>query len=153
MISVILLEKISKLGNIGQEVKVKDGFARNYLIPNKKAIRASEENKKYFEQKREELVKINDEKIKNATEKLKKIPDTINIIREASEQGALFGSVTARDISKEIKIDDIEISAKDVIVKSVIKNVGEFQVKIVLHPEVFKEINVIVEKSEESPKN
>ena len=153
MISVILLEKISKLGNIGQEVKVKDGFARNYLIPNKKAIRASEENKKFFEQKREELVKINDEKIKTATEKLKKVPNTINIIREASEQGALFGSVTARDIAKEIKVDDIEVSAKDVIIKSIIKNVGEFQVKIVLHPEVFKEINVIVEKSEESLKN
>ena len=153
MISVILLEKISKLGNIGQEVKVKDGFARNYLIPNKKAIRASEENKKFFEQKREELVKINDEKIKIATEKLKKVPDTINIIREASEQGALFGSVTARDIAKEIKTDDTEVSPKDVIVKTVIKNVGKFNVKIVLHPEVTKEINVIVEKSEESLKN
>ena len=153
MISVILLEKISKLGNIGQEVKVKDGFARNYLIPNKKAIRASEENKKFFEQKREELVKINDEKIKIATEKLKKVPNTINIFREASEQGALFGSVTARDIAKEIKIDDIEVSAKDVILKSVIKNVGESQVKISLHPEVFKEINIIVEKSEESLNN
>ena len=153
MISVILLEKISKLGNIGQEVKVKDGFARNYLIPNKKAIRASEENKKYFEQKREELVKINNEKIKTATEKLKKVPNTINIIREASEQGALFGSVTARDIAKEIKIDDIEVNAKDVIIKSIIKSIGEFQVKIVLHPEVFKEISVIVKKSEESLKN
>ena len=153
MISVILLEKISKLGNIGQEVRVKDGFARNYLIPNKKAIRASEENKKYFEQKREELVKINNEKIKTATEKLKKIPNTINIIREASEQGALFGSVTARDVAKEIKIDDIEVSAKDVIVKSIIKSVGEYKVKIGLHPEVSKEINVIVEKSEESLKN
>jgi large subunit ribosomal protein L9 len=153
MISVILLEKISKLGNIGQEVKVKDGFARNYLIPNKKAIRASEENKKFFEQKREELVKINDEKIKVATEKLKKVPNTINIIREASEQGALFGSVTARDIAKEIKIDDFEVSAKDVILKSVIKNVGESLVKISLHPEVFKEISIIVEKSEESLNN
>ena len=153
MISVILLEKISKLGNIGEEVKVKPGFARNYLLPNGKAIRASEENKKVFEQKREELVKINDEKIKIATEKLVKIPDNINIIREASEQGALFGSVTARDIAKEIKIDDFEISAKDVITKSIIKNVGEFQVKIVLHPEVSKEINVTVEKSEESLKN
>ena len=153
MISVILLEKISKLGNIGQEVKVKDGFARNYLIPYKKAIRASEENKKYFEQKRDELIKINDEKIKTAAEKLKKVPNTINIIREASEQGTLFGSVSARDIAKEIKVDDIEVSAKDVIIKAIIKNVGEFQVKIVLHPEVFKEINVIVEKSEESLKN
>ena len=153
MISVILLEKISKLGNIGQEVKVKGGFARNYLIPNKKAIRASEENKKFFEQKREELIKINDEKIKIATEKLKKIPDTLNIIREASEQGALFGSVTSRDIAKEIKVDNVEISAKDVIVKSIIKNIGEFQVKIVLHPEVSKEISVTVKKSEESLKN
>ena len=153
MISVILLEKISKLGNIGQEVKVKDGFARNYLIPNKKAIRASEENKKIFELKKEELVKINDEKIKIATEKLKKVPNTINIIREASEQGALFGSVTARDIAKEIKIDDIEVSAKDFILKSVIKNIGEFQVKISLHPEIFKEISIIVEKSEESLNN
>ena len=153
MINVILLEKISKLGNIGQEVKVKDGFARNYLIPKKKAIRASEENKKFFEQKRDELVKINDEKIKIATEKIKKVPNSISIIREASEQGALFGSVTARDIAKEIKIDGIEVNAKDVIVKSVIKSVGEFQVKVILHPEVFKEINVIVEKSEESLKN
>ena len=153
MISVILLEKISKLGNIGQEVKVKDGFARNYLIPNKKAIRASEENKQFFQQKKEELVKINNEKIKIATEKLKKIPNTLKVIREASDQGALFGSVTARDIVKEIKIDGIEVSAKDVIVKSIIKNVGEFQIKIVLHPEVYKEINLIVEKSEESPNN
>ena len=153
MISVILLEKISKLGNIGEEVKVKPGYARNYLLPNGKAIRASEENKKVFEQKKEELVKINDEKIKIATEKLKRILNTLNITREASEQGALFGSVTARDIAKEIKIKDLEINVKDVILKSNIKNIGEYQVKIVLHPEVSKEITVIVEKSEESPKN
>ena len=153
MINVILLEKISKLGNIGQEVKVKDGFARNYLLPNKKAIRASEENKKIFEQKREELVKINNEKIKVAKEKLKKIPNNLNIIREASEQGALFGSVSARDIVKEIKTENLEINARDVIMKSNIKNIGEFPVKLVLHPEVFKEINVIVVKSEESSSN
>ena len=152
MITVILLEKISKLGNIGQEVKVKDGFARNYLIPNKKALRASKENRNFFEQKREELVRLNDEKIKVAREKIEKVPSTIKIIREASDQGALFGSVTARDIANEIKIDDIGVSAKDVILKSIIKNVGEFQIKIVLHPEVSKEINVIVEKSEESLK-
>ena len=152
MINVILLEKISKLGNIGQEVKVKDGFARNYLIPNKKALRASKENRNFFEQKREELVRLNDEKIKVAREKIEKVPSTIKIIREASDQGALFGSVTARDIANEIKIDDIGVSAKDVILKSIIKNVGEFQIKIVLHPEVSKDINVIVEKSEESLK-
>ena len=148
MINVILLEKISKLGNIGQEVKVKDGFARNYLLPNKKAIRASEENKKIFEQKREEL-----EKIKVAKEKLKKIPNNLNLIREASEQGALFGSVSARDIVIEMKSENIEINAKDVIMKSNIKNIGEFPIKLVLHPEVSKEIIVKVEKATESPKN
>ena len=153
MINVILLEKISKLGNIGQEVKVKDGFARNYLLPNKKAIRASEENKKIFEQKREELVKINNEKIKVAKEKLKKIPNNLNLIREASEQGALFGSVSARDIVIEMKSENIEINAKDVIMKSNIKNIGEFPIKLVLHPEVSKEIIVKVQKATESPKN
>ena len=153
MISVILLEKITKLGDIGQEIKVKDGFARNYLLPNKKAIRASKENKEFFEQKRAELVKINEEKIKLAKEKIKKIPNSLNLIRQASDQGALFGSVTARDIAKEMKTEDIEINAKDVIMKSNIKNIGEFQVKLILHPEVSKEISVIVEKSEESPKN
>ena len=153
MISVILLEKISKLGNIGEEVKVKAGFARNYLLPQKKAIRASKENKKIFEQKREELVKINDEKIKMAKEKIKKIEDSLKITREASEQGALFGSVTARDIAKEIKTKDLDINAKDIILKSNIKSIGEFQANIVLHPEVSKEISVIVEKSEESGKN
>ena len=153
MISIILLEKISKLGNIGQEVKVKDGFARNYLLQKKKAIRASEENKKVFEQKREELIKINDEKIKIATEKLKKTPNNLNIFREASDQGALFGSVTARDIAQAMKTEEMEINAKDVILKSVIKNTGSYLVKLVLHPEVTKEISVKVEKAEESPKN
>ena len=153
MISIILLEKISKLGNIGQEVKVKDGFARNYLLPNKKAIRASEENKKIFEQKKEELVKINNEKIKVATERLKNIPNSLNIFREASEQGALFGSVTARDLAQAMKTEEMEINAKDIILKSNIKNTGSYQVKLVLHPEVSKEINVKVEKVEESPKN
>lgn len=153
MINVILLEKIAKLGNIGEEVKVKNGFARNYLLPKKKAIRASLENKKIFEQKKEELVKINNEKIKVAKEKLTAIPTSINIFREASEQGALFGSVTARDIAREIKNKNIEVNAKDVILKFNIKNLGEFDAELVLHPEVFKKINVIVKKSEESPSN
>ena len=150
MINVILLEKISKLGNIGEIVKVKDGFARNYLLPNKKAIRASNENKKVFEQQKEELVKINEDKIAVAKEAVKNIPDIINIFREASEQGALFGSVTSRDIAKEIKTDNFEINAKDIILKSNIKNIGDYIVEIVLHPEVSKKINIIVKKSEES---
>ncbi len=150
MINVILLEKISKLGNIGEIVKVKDGFARNYLLPNKKAIRASDENKKIFEQQKEELVKINEEKILVAKEALKKIPDNITLFREASEQGALFGSVTSRDIAKEINATNFQINAKDIILKSNIKNVGDYLVDIVLHPEISKKTNIIVKKSEES---
>ena len=153
MINVILLEKISKLGNIGEIVKVKDGFARNYLLPKKKAIRASDENKKVFEQQKEDLVKINEEKIADAKKALKNIPDNITIFREASEQGALFGSVTSRDIAKELKADNFEINAKDIILKSNIKNIGEYIVDVVLHPEVSKKTNIIVEKSEESPSN
>ena len=153
MINVILLEKISKLGNIGEIVKVKDGFARNYLLPNKKAIRASNENKKVFEQQKEELVKINEDKIAVAKEAVKNIPDNINIFREANEQGALFGSVTSRDIAKEIKADNFEINAKDIILKSNIKNIGDYIVEIVLHPEVSKKVNIIVKKSEESLPN
>ena len=153
MINVILLEKISKLGNIGEIVKVKDGFARNYLLPNKKAIRASNENKKVFEQQKEELVKINKDKIAVAQKALKNMPDNITIFREASEQGALFGSVTSRDIAKEIKTDSFEINAKDIILKSNIKNIGEYLVEIILHPEVSKKTNIIVKKSEESLSN
>ena len=153
MINVILLEKISKLGNIGEEVKVKNGFARNYLLPNKKAIRASDENKKVFEKQKEELVKINEEKITFAKEAVKNIPDNITIFREASEQGALFGSVTSRDIAKEIKANNFEINAKDIILKSNIKNIGEYKIEIVLHPEVSKKTNIIVKKSEESLSN
>ena len=81
------------------------------------------------------------------------IPDIINIFREASEQGALFGSVTSRDIAKEIKADNFEINAKDILLKSNIKNVGEYIVEIVPHPEVSKKISIIVKKSEESLSN
>lgn len=147
---IILLEKISKLGDIGETVKVKSGFARNYLFPNKKAIRASKENKKVYEEKKEELEKANLEKIKNAKEKVGLLPKKVKIYREASEQGALFGSVTSRDIVKEFNDDNINISAKDVILKSNIKNIGEYEVEVVLHPEVISKIKVYVKNIEES---
>ena len=148
--NIILLERIAKLGNIGEVVKVKNGFARNYLLPNKKAIRATEENKNLFEQKKEELEKLNTDRIKNANETLKKIPESIVITREASEQGALFGSVTSRDIAKEINTDNISISAKDIILKSTIKNIGKFTAEVALHPEETMKIKIIVKSTEES---
>lgn len=141
---VILLEKVNKLGDIGQIVNVKNGFARNFLFPNKIAIRATKENKEVFEKKKDELNKANSEKIKVAEKLLAKVPNTVKIYREASEQGALFGSVTSRDVVNEINNDEINLKAKDFIIKQVIKNIGEYTGTLVLHPEVSKDIKIQV---------
>lgn len=148
---VILLEKISKLGNIGEVVKVKDGFARNYLLPNKIAIRASDENKKQFDVQREKFEKANDEKKKVAESTLSKLPKNISIYREASEQGALFGSVTSRDLIKVLKENNnIELNAKDLVLKQNIKNLGEFNAEVILHPEVLGNLQVLVKNIDEN---
>ena len=141
---VILLEKVNKLGDIGQIVNVKNGFARNFLFPNKIAIRATKENKEVFEKKKDELNKANSEKIKVAEKLLAKVPNTVKIYREASEQGALFGSVTSRDVVNEINNNEINLKTKDFIIKQVIKNIGEYTGTLVLHPEVSKDIKIQV---------
>ena len=141
---VILLEKVNKLGDIGQIVNVKNGFARNFLFPNKIAIRATKENKEIFEKKKDELNKANSEKIKVAEKLLTKVPNTVKIYREASEQGALFGSVTSRDVVNEINNNEINLKTKDFIIKQVIKNIGEYTGTLVLHPEVSKDIKIQV---------
>ena len=145
---VILLEKVNKLGDIGQIVNVKNGFARNFLFPNKIAIRATKENKEIFEKKKDELNKANSEKIKVAEKLLAKVPNTVKIYKEASEQGALFGSVTSRDVVNEINNDEINLKAKDFIIKQVIKNIGEYTGTLVLHPEVSKDIKIQVTTAE-----
>lgn len=148
---VILLEKISKLGNIGETVKVRDGYARNYLIPKKAAIRATEANKKVFEEKKDELEKANLKKIEEAKKVLELLPKSIILFREASEQGALFGSVTSRDIVKEInELKKISLNAKDIILKSNIKNLGNYKAEVILHAEVTSIIEVNVKNVEES---
>ena len=145
---VILLEKVNKLGDIGQIVNVKNGFARNFLFPNKIAIRATKENKEVFEKKKDELNKANSEKIKVAEKLLAKVPNTVKLYREASEQGALFGSVTSRDVVNKINKDEINLKAKDFIIKQVIKNIGEYTGTLVLHPEVSKDIKIQVTTAE-----
>ena len=146
---VILLEKMKKLGDIGQTVSVKPGYARNYLFPNKMAIRATKENIEFFDKQKEELNKANTEKIKIAKEMLLKVSNEVKIYREASEQGALFGSVTARDVINELNVvDDLSLKAKDLIIKQVVKNVGEYTGTLILHPEVTKEIKISVLSTE-----
>tara|TARA_S200000501_G_scaffold308193_1_gene297658 strand:- start:100 stop:555 length:456 start_codon:yes stop_codon:yes gene_type:complete len=147
---IILLEKISNLGDIGQKIKVKDGYARNYLLPKKIAVRATEANKKIFDEKKEELQKANKEKIKIAQENLKLLPNSIILYREASEQGALFGSVSSRDIAKDINsLKKVELNAKDILIKNSIKELGKFNIDVILHAEVIGKIEVEVKSIEE----
>ena len=146
---IILLEKVNKLGDIGQTVKVKPGYARNFLFPNKIAIRATEENKQVFEKKKDQLQKINLEKKKMAEELIAKAPNSVVIYREASEQGALFGSVTSRDVVNEINNNsELSLKAKDFTIKQIIKNIGEYSGILSLHPEVSKDITINVNTSE-----
>ena len=146
---IILLEKVNKLGDIGQTVKVKPGYARNFLFPNKIAIRATEENKQVFEKKKDQLQKINLEKKKMAEELIAKVPNSIVIYREASEQGALFGSVTSRDVVNEINNNsELSLKAKDFTIKQIIKNIGEYSGILSLHPEISKDIIINVKTIE-----
>ena len=146
---IILLEKVNKLGDIGQTVKVKPGYARNFLFPNKIAIRATEENKQVFEKKKDQLKKINLEKKKMAEELIAKVPNSVVIYREASEQGALFGSVTSRDVVNEINNNsELSLKAKDFTIKQIIKNIGEYSGILSLHPEVSKDVTINVKTIE-----
>ncbi len=146
---IILLEKVTKLGDIGQTVNVKPGYARNFLFPNKMAIRATAENKQVFEKQKEQLQKANIVKKKEAENIISKAPNSIVIFREASEQGALFGSVTSRDVVNEINsTSELSLKAKDFTIKQVIKNIGEYTGVLSLHPEVFKDITITVKTTE-----
>ncbi len=146
---IILLEKVNKLGDIGQTVKVKPGYARNFLFPNKMAIRATEENKQVFEKKKDQLQKANLEKKKMAEELIAKVPNSVVIYREASEQGALFGSVTSRDVVNDINNNsELSLKAKDFTIKQIIKNIGKYSGILSLHPEVSKDITINVKTTE-----
>jgi large subunit ribosomal protein L9 len=148
---IILLEKIEKLGSLGDVVEVKNGYARNFLLPKGKALRATSENIKYFEDKADELKKKNDANISEATKEINKITDkTFIIIRQAGENGQLFGSVTTRDIAKIIDETGIStISKSQISLLEPIKNLGIFEVKVNLHAEVSCVIKINVARTEE----
>ena len=147
---VILLERIEKIGKLGDVVKVKDGFARNYLLPQKKALRANKENiaiydkqKKIYEEKNAALLKEVQSIAKNMTNL------SISIRKQASESGQLYGSVAAREIADTIKLKGHDIQTKQIQLNSVIKNIGVHEVKIALHPEVILSVKVKVLRSDE----
>jgi large subunit ribosomal protein L9 len=147
---VILLERVEKLGNIGDVVKVKDGFARNFLLPNKKALRSNEANRKVFEKNRERIVADNAAKRGEAETEAKTIDGTtVTLIRQASNTGQLYGSVAVRDLIDALEADGHKVSKSAIVLNKPIKAIGVYEVKASLHPEVSVTIKVNVARSPE----
>ena len=147
---IILLERIEKLGQMGEVVKVKPGFARNYLLPQKKALRATKANLEQFQDRKAQLEAENLER-KGEAEKVAEKLDGLSVIviRQAGEAGQLYGSVTNRDISDAVSEAGFTIDRKQVSLNAVIKNLGMHTVKVVLHPEVSVEVTTNVARSAE----
>jgi large subunit ribosomal protein L9 len=147
---IILLESIAKLGHVGDIVTVRAGFARNYLLPQKRALASNKQNKAYFEMQKAAIEAENEKKLQNASAVNKKI-DGVEIImlRTAGDSGQLYGSVTARDIASEIsEKHGIELSKSQVLLEKPMKMIGIFEQKIVLHGDVSALISVNVAISE-----
>ena len=145
---VILLERIEKLGQIGDVVAVKPGFARNFLLPRKKALRATEENKKRFEAQRSQIEATNLSRRQEAEKIAKKVDgQKIVVIRQASETGMLFGSVANRDIAEGLTAAGFTVDRRQVILDKPIKTLGLHQVRVALHPEVIVTVTANVAKS------
>ncbi len=147
---IILLEKVEKLGKLGDIIHVKDGYARNYLLPQKKALRASEKNKKIFESRKVEIEKENEEQKTEAQKIADKIKDiSITLIRQASDQGQLYGSVSSRDISNFINENEKLITPKQVKLLKTIKTLGLFEVEVYPHPEIKITLKLNIARSTE----
>jgi len=151
---VILLERIEKLGQMGDVVKVKDGFARNYLLPQKKALRASENNLEYFEKEKVQLEAINLEQKQEAEKILDKL-DNFNliIIRQAGETGQLYGSVSNNDIKNSLDDNGFIVEKNQIKLDKPIKTLGIHNVVIKLHPEVQATIALIVSRTDSEAKS
>lgn len=147
---VILLERIEKLGQMGDVVKVKPGYARNFLLPRKKALRATKDNLVFFETERKQLEAQNLER-KSEAEKVAKDLDgrSVVMIRSAGESGHLYGSVTSRDIANAVTADGISIDRSQVVMEHPIKELGLHNLRVSLHPEVAVTVVVNVARSEE----
>ncbi len=145
---VILLERVENLGGIGDEVKVRDGFARNFLLPNKKALRANDANRKIFEGRRAELEARNAE-AKAAVEKASGKIDGSSyvLIRSAGEGGQLYGSVSSRDVADEIVKGGAKIDRNAVVLDKPIKTIGVYDVRVRLHADVSATVKVNVARS------
>ena len=147
---VILLERVEKLGQMGDEVRVKDGFARNFLLPKKKALRANKTNREYFQGQKAQLEARNLEQKKEAEAVGKKLDGkTFTLIRQAGDRGQLYGSVSPRDIAVAISEGGVSVSRTQVPLDTAIKAIGLVKVHVVLHPEVRVAVTINVARSED----
>jgi large subunit ribosomal protein L9 len=147
---VILLERVAKLGQMGEVVSVKDGYARNFLLPQGKALRATEANRRSFETRKAQLEVHNLQTRKEA----EKLAETLNgqkfvVIRSASDSGALYGSVTTRDAADAATEAGFTVDRRQVVLSRPIKELGMHDVSVVLHPEVTATIHLNVARSRE----
>ena len=150
MVQLVLLERISKLGSMGDVVSVKPGYARNFLLPSKKALRATDANIKKFESERKDLEAENLETKKEAESIKNKIDGkSFIIIRSASDSGALYGSVTNRDAEQAMKLDGLIVNKKQIVLTRPIKDLGLHELLVNLHPEVVAKIDINVARSSE----
>jgi large subunit ribosomal protein L9 len=150
MVQVILLERVEKLGQMGQVVDVRPGFARNFLLPQKKALRATKENLAYFEKQRSQLEAQNLSRKSEAEQVAKKLDGlSVVVIRQAGESGQLYGSVTARDIAQGVTEAGFTIGRGQVVLEKAIKTLGLYKQRVVLHPEVSVSVTVNVAQSAE----
>lgn len=150
---IILLERIEKLGSIGDVVTVKDGYARNFLLPQKKALRANEANKKVFEANRDRLEKENAERRTAAEAQGEKVAGAeVVLIRAASNAGQLYGSVSVRDIVAGLAEQGHAVDKRMVILGAPIKNIGMHNVTVALHPEVRVTVKANVARSDDEAK-
>jgi large subunit ribosomal protein L9 len=150
MLDVILLERVENLGQMGQVVKVRPGYARNFLLPQKKAMRATKNNLTYFEQQRAQLEAQNLTRKSEAEEVAGKLEGLkVVIIRQAGESGQLYGSVSARDLSDAVTAAGFTITRGQVVLDKPIKTLGLFALKVVLHPEVTVQVTANVAQSAE----
>lgn len=149
-VEVILLERIEKLGQMGDVVRVKAGFARNYLLPNRKAIRSSKENMVLFESQRGKLEADNLQRRDDAAVIAKKLDGlTVTVIRQAGESGQLYGSVTGRDVAQAVTDAGFNITRGQIRLDRPIKTLGIHKLRVTLHPEVGATVSINVAKSEE----
>ena len=147
---VILLERVEKLGQMGDEVRVKDGFARNFLLPKKKALRATKANREYFQTQKAQLEAHNLERKKDADAVAKKLGGkSFTLIRQAGDRGQLYGSVSPRDVAEAAEKAGYKIDRHQVQISVAIKTIGLFTLPVILHPEVKVNITINVARSED----